>query len=269
MTLNNRNELSITPTVNPSGPKTTSGREGIVTVVDIIPIRQPTFEERASEIQRAIAQRKRKWTLTTMSWEDTAQLLLIRVWKKYHLFDPTKAPFEHWLNRLLSHAIKNLLRDNLLRWQRPCIRDGGCVHNLGMGHCSYTVNGNQCSLCPLYSTWKAKKESEYNVRSSLTLENHSQEVSNLQGDFLDIEAAKKVIDAKMLKRLTAWERRVYRALHIRHMTPLETAAMLKAVAAKRKRPLEPTDPVDYQGVLKMAKDFKAMMITIIRNEDLC
>lgn len=234
----------------------------------VTPPTKPTFEEQVPLIQKAIGQRKRKWTLTTMEFADASQIMMIRVWKKYHLFDPAKAPFEHWLNRLLTNAIKTLLRDHLLRWQRPCIRDGGCVHNLGMGHCSYTVNGNQCTLCPLYAEWKAKKEGEYNVRSSLTLENHSQEVSNLQDDFLDIEAAKKVIDERMLKRLTPWERRIYKALHIKHMTPLETAAMLKTVAAKRKRPLEPTDPVDYQGVLKIAKDFKRMMIQIIRSEDL-
>lgn len=241
---------------------------GSTTASTSTPPVKPSFEEQYPFIVKQIEQRRRKWTLTTMEWQDAASILAVRVYRKYHLFDPTKAPFEHWLNRLLSHAIKNLLRDNLLRWQRPCIRDGGCVHNLGMGHCSYTKSGNQCVECPLYATWKSKKEAEYNVRSSLTLENHSQEVSNLQGDFLDIEAAKKVIDERMLKRLTAWERRVYRCLFVKHMTPLETAAVLKAVAAKRKRPLEPTDAVEYQEVLAIQKSFKAMMITIIHNEDL-
>lgn len=229
---------------------------------------KPPVDDLLPYVQHQINKRRRRWTLTTMAWEDCSQLLLIRVWQKYHLFDPQKGPFEHWLNRLLSHTMTNILRDSYLRYSRPCVRDGGCVFNLGDGNCGYTNNGLQCELCPLYATWQKKKEPEFNIKASVALEHHTQEVNNIQSDFLDIEGAKEMIDIKMLSRLNPWERRVYRLLYIDNLTPAQASEKLKKVATKRRIPLQPNDPVEYQMVLKAMKAMKAMMINIIKTEDL-
>lgn len=232
---------------------------------------KPPIEKLLPFVQHEINQKRRSWTLTTMSFEDASQEVMIRVWKQYEkgLFDPTKAPFQHWLNRLITNAFKNLLRDNLLRWQRPCIRDGGCVYNLGDGHCSFTKSGNQCEECPLFKEWKQKKESEYNIKASVALEHHSQEVHSIQSDFADIEGAKKIIDAKMLAELGRWERIVYRLLYIDNLTPIQASEQLKIIAARpRKRPLKPTDAVEYQMVLRLATEMRQMMKLIIIRENL-
>ena len=229
---------------------------------------KPDIDVLLPYVQHQIDQRKRRWTLTTMSFDDLRQMCMIRVWQKYHLFKPEKGPFEHWLNRLITNTITNILRDSMYRFSRPCIREGGCVFNLGDGHCGFTKSGTQCDECPLYKTWQRKKEPEYNVRASVALEHHSQEVNNIQSDFLDIEGAKKLIDTKMLERLGTWDRRVYRLLYVKNLTPAEASVKLKEVAAKRKSPLDPTAPVDYQLVLRASKQYKAMMIEIIKGEDL-
>lgn len=228
-----------------------------------------TFEQRIPFIQKQIGQRKRTWTLTTMDFEEAAQIILIRVWTKYALFNPSKAPFEHWLNRTISNALTNLLRDNLFRWQRPCVRDGGCTYNLGGDACGYEpCKGIQGARCPLYAKWKAKKEGEYNIKASLTLENHSQEVNNMPTDSLDIEATKKVIDQRMLSRLSAWDRRIYRLVYVQHISPQEVSARLVKIATNRKTPLAPEDAVEYSQVLETVKMMKQEMVRMIKNDDL-
>ena len=236
----------------------------------------PTFEEQLPFIEKQIDNRRKKWTLTTLDWEDCRQLILIRVWQKYSQFNPAKGSpsvsiekrFEHWLNRLISHALTNILRDSYLRYSRPCIRDGGCVYNLGTGHCGFTSSGTQCAECPLYAEWQNKKEAEYNIKSSLALEHHSQEVSSIQSDFMDIEGKKKIIDQKMRKELGMWEWQIYKQLYILYRTPLEATKELEKIAATWKRPLKPTDPTDYQAILKLSKMMREMMIDIIKREDL-
>lgn len=231
------------------------------------------FEEHVVFIRKQIDNRRRNWTLTTLPWEDVHQIILIRVWQKWDRFDREKGPFDRWLNRLITNALKNILRDHLFRWQRPCIRDGGCVYNLGGNSCYYTgkllgKSGLQCEECPTYAKWKAKKEPEYNIKSSLALEQHAQEVNNMPADSLDVARAKEIIDEKMMRRLRPWEKRIYKLLYVRNLSPLEASEELKKAAAKRKTPLDPDDAVDYQAVLKISKTMKEMMVRIIKAEDL-
>ncbi len=227
-----------------------------------------TFDERAPFIQELIERRRHKWTLTTLDYEDVAQLLLIHVWQKYDQFDPTKAPFEHWCNRLIHNRTTNILRDNLMRYARPCISNGGCIFKLDDVHCAYTKSGIQCKECPAYAEWKKSKEDLHNVKSTLALEHHSQEVSNQQSDFFDTDAAKKLIDAKMMKRLSSWDARIYRMIYVENMEPRKVSKRLMTVATKRKRPLNESDAIEYQDVLKTNRRLKEMMIGIIKEEDL-
>lgn len=226
-----------------------------------------TFNELLPVIERQIDNRRRKWRWTTMDWLDVRQILLIRVWTKIGLYDSRKGPFEHWVNRLISNALVIVQRDNMLKFARPCIRNGGCFFNLGGTHCGYTTNGLQCNACPLYAKWEQTKQSEHNIKTSLAMEHHSQEVNNIQSDFIDIEAKKVLIDKRMMQLLkTPWERKVYKVLYIDHLTPAQAADLLKESARNRKTPLRATDAVDYQSVLLEVKRLKEMMVKIIREE---
>lgn len=93
-----------------------------------MPDKQP-FEEVAGFIQGEIAKRRSKWRMTNViEWDDVAQLLLVRAYNKYHLYNPDKSPLQHWLNTLISNALKNLLRDTLLKSCRPCLGNGKDPH---------------------------------------------------------------------------------------------------------------------------------------------
>lgn len=234
---------------------------------------KPTFNEAYPEIDRIVSSRRGAWTyLSILPWEDVRQELLIRIYNKWDKYDPQKAPkLENWINTVITNALLNLRRDNLLRLARPCIGGGktngkSCTYNTGGDSCSFTPSGKQCEECPVFLDWKQKREAQFNVKSNVSLENHSQEVSNIQEDFMDTNSIKCQVDTIMIKQLTQWEAKIYRLLFIKHMTPTEVSEQLIASSKKRKRPLRPEEKTNYQSVLAMQREFKGMMREILKRE---
>lgn len=233
-----------------------------------MPAKQP-FEDVAGFIQSEIAKRRHKWRMTNViEWDDVAQHLLVRAYNKYHLYNPDKSPLQHWLNTLISNALKNLLRDTLLKSCRPCLGNGKdphrCTYNAGGNLCSWSGNptGIQCSACPAYKIWAEKKGNLYNISTPLSIENHSQEVNNLQSDFIDIGEKKKIIDSKIIALLCPREANLYTLLYIDHKTTEEVGKMLGY--KKQKNSSTP----GYQVILKFQKKVKKMARDIVENEDL-
>ncbi len=188
-----------------------------------MPSKQP-FEFYQLEAIRIIDKRKNGWVLTTFPWEDVKQILLIRLFKKFHLYDQNR-PFENWANFTISNAIKNLLRDNCYKFQRPCLK---CVFNVGDRCCSFTKSGGQDVSCPLYSEWNRKRGDLFNIQVPVAIENHTQAVSNIQSDFVDIDGAKKIIDNKILEKLEDYtEKKMYKLLFLNHKTNQEVSEILK------------------------------------------
>lgn len=189
------------------------------------------FEDRIDFVRVQIAKRRNKWTLSTLDWDDVEQIILTRAWKKYHTFDPNKGKFEHWLNRLISYAIKNLLRDNLYKYARPCISSGpsggACVKNTGGNGCSWTLSQTQCAECPLFARWQKKKQGQFYIKEALSIESHVQEMSNMIHEHIDIESAKQVIDREMPNKLNEFEWKVYKMLHIDNMEEEDVGKKLK------------------------------------------
>jgi len=231
---------------------------------------KPSFEECYPEIARIVATRRPDWTyVSVMPYDDVAQELFLRISTKWHLYNPAKAPkLEHWVNTLITNAFFNLRRD-VRRFARPCInsdKNSGryCSYNLGGDACAYTASKIQCNECPLYAEWAKKRQHQMHSQSYVALENHAQEVSNIQGDFTDAGPIKEWLDEQMLKELNRWEGKVYRALWIRNMTPAETSAWLIKEAAQRKRPLGPNEPASYQACLTYRREFEQMMKAFLR-----
>lgn len=220
-----------------------------------------SFDDRLPVIKQEIAKRKTKWTLSTLDWDDVVQKIMIKVWKNYDSYDPAKSNFTHWLNTVISNEIKNCLRDNLTIYSRPCIL--GCSYNLGDDNCGYTATGKQCSQCPLYKKWVDKKQDHFNVKQSLPLENHVQEVNSMPNDSMDIAAAKDVIDLHMKEKLKPYEWEIYKLLFIEHKTPEEVGKILKYKACKNSK------VPGYQVLAKQKKRFVEIAKQIIREEGLC
>lgn len=218
------------------------------------------FEDRLEVIQAEIDKRRIRWTYTKLDFADVRQIILVRVFKKYHLFDESRGEFTHWLNRLITSAIKNILRDNLTKYSRPCIV--GCRFNLGGSDCGYTKSGTQCDECPLYKSWRKRKESHFNVEQSLPLETHEQEVNSLPGEFIEYERVKEVLDREMKIRLKSYEYRVYHLLFVEHKTPEQVGKILKYKRSKN------SDICGYQTLRKSRKKIIELAKKIIHEQGL-
>lgn len=225
-----------------------------------------TFESQIDFLRLQINKRKSTWRLTSaLEWPDVEMMLLNRLYTKFHLYNPDKGKLENWSQRVISSFIKNLLRDNLTKFIRPCIKSQNglsCVFNLGGNACGYTKSGTQCGECKLYANWQHKKESQFNIKSSLPLENHSQEINNKQSDFVDIEKAKKIIDEKIKCKLDRREKKIYRLLYIDFMTAQEASDFLIKESSKL------YGGESYAKILEFQKKVIKLSKQIIEEEDL-
>ena len=227
---------------------------------------KPSVDEMLIIATKQINRRRHKWTLSTYSFEDFRQDLLVHFWQKYEdKYDPEKAPLENWINSVISNQTKNALRNHLYKHAKPC---GPCSYNQGGDACGYTPNGKQCAACPIFAKWQKRKEAQHNIKATLSLDapSHAQEVSNIQSDFTDYDAAMKRIHEVMLTQLTPFERRLYRLLIIRHVPPAEASEKLKKVMKRKK--LKEGEGVGYQALLQMLKTFRSMIVLVIQQEDL-
>lgn len=223
-------------------------------------VNKPAFKDVLPLVTQEVEKRRGAWRLTTMDFDDVAQIVMLHVFNKYDMFDPAKGEFSHWLNTLIANAIKNILRDNLMKFNRPCI---GCPFNTGGTSCTYTQSGEQDEECAVYARWKQKKEDEYNVRASLSLENHANEAQNMQCDFINIDEAKKVIDAKILTILNRREKRMYRLLYIKHKTPEQVGKILKYKTSPKAATY-----AGYQQLRKFQKRVVILAKQVIEDESL-
>lgn len=172
-------------------------------------LRRIKIETLIPTIQFEINKRRKKWTLSSLSFDDVSQIVLVRIVDKYHTFDSSKGEFTHWVNRVITHTIYNVLRDNYLKYSRPCIL--GCIHNTGDDNCSLTKNGKQCAQCPLFRDWERLKKPQFNINQPLSLDNHIQELNE---EFYDIGHAVPALNIAMKKRLKPLEWKIYKEMYI-------------------------------------------------------
>ncbi len=222
-----------------------------------------TFEQRYESIVAEIEKRRKKWTLMSTSFDDISQVILSRVYLKYHLYDHSRPEgFTHWVNVLISNVIKSALRDLHFIHSRPCIQGkGGCVFNTGAETCSQTPSGKQCSQCPAYKFWEARKKSHNAIEQTLPLDNHIREVDSRPSDNVDIEGAKTVIDQEIKGRLTKHEWRLYKLLYVQNKDEREIGKIMKYKPSKRMYP-------GYLTILKFKKKVVCLAKEIIEDQNL-
>ncbi len=193
---------------------------------------RPAFEKCIDQINREIAKRKPKWNLTALSWidfDDVAQILRIHIFKKWHLYDPSK-PLAPWINRIISNQIKNLIRNNYGNYARPCLR---CVAAEGDNLCG--IYGKQDSSCPLYAEWEKNKKNAHDIKIPVSLENHSQEVHDMSGNHFDLNSAIKELNKKAKEFLRPIEWKVYRLLYIENLTEEQVAKQMGYKTSEKNR----------------------------------
>lgn len=235
-----------------------------------------TFEQRFEEICWWIDKRRRGLDLVTLDWEDCRSELIEHVWKQFPSFDPERGEFRNWVNWIISNKIRNIYRDNLAKWSRPCITGkGGCADNMGGTLCRRTPSGVQCSECPAYREWEQKKGAQFAIMQPLPLDvpvdgdsGHvveRQEISNTQADFLDYQEQGARLHALMRKRLTKKEWKAYKMLVIQHRSPEDVG---KALGFRAKRGKKQRMFPGYLAVLAMRHRFVEEARKLLKEEDL-
>lgn len=170
-----------------------------------------TYEECLPEIDREISKRKNRWLLSSISWldyEDVAQIIRIHIFKKWDQYQQ-HLPLGPWINMIISNQTRNIVRNLYGNYSKPCLT---CSENQGDNLCG--LFGTQCNTCPLYAKWEKGKKRAHDVKLTLPLENHQQEVHNILSDNLQIDQAASQLHQKMKLLLKPVEWKVYRHLYI-------------------------------------------------------
>ena len=192
------------------------------------------FEDCIDQINTEIIKRRNKWNLTALAWmdfEDVAQILRIHIYKKWDMYDQSKA-LSPWVNRIISNQIKNLIRNNYGNYVRPCVK---CAAAEGENLC--VIYKEQSSDCPLYKNWQQNKKGAYDTKLPVPLENHSQEIYSLHNDnSVDVEAKAKELHVLMKKELKANEWSAYEHLYIYNRSEEETAKLMGYKSNEKNRP---------------------------------
>ena len=186
-----------------------------------------SFEEKITIIDEQISKRRSKWQLRAVAWmdfEDVKQLIRIHVRDKWHLWDQSR-PIEPWLNKLITHKITNLIRDNYGSFSRPCLR---CPKNEGSDLCSFTSSGKQDSECPLYAKWVKRKKAKHDVEIPVSYDDDNntslQNVSLVnQYEFIDYDSSLSIVHDKMREKLKPEHFAIYEMLYVKNLSEEDVA----------------------------------------------
>jgi RNA polymerase sigma factor (sigma-70 family) len=191
-----------------------------------------TFESKIKEIDFEIQKRKSRWRLTSLSWmdfDDISQILRIHIYKKWHLYDPSK-PLAPWLNRIISNQIKNLVRNHYGNYARPCLK---CAAAESDNLCS--IYGSQGSDCPLYVNWERTKKVAHDLKVTLPIDNHYREVVGRESQQNYGEESITKIHKKMQSILKPLEWKVYDFLYIKGYSEEKTAKLMGYKTSEKNR----------------------------------
>ena len=169
------------------------------------------FEKYGPLIDSEISKRRSRWTLSALSWldfDDVSQIVRIHAYNKLHLYDDTK-PILPWINRLISNQIKNIIRNNYGNYTRPCLR---CAASLGEHGCR--IYNEQCEKCPLFKNWQKNKKNAYDLKVTVSIEDHTNEINSHQSQGLDINLAIQNLSKRLEQILKPIEWQVYNLLYI-------------------------------------------------------
>jgi DNA-directed RNA polymerase specialized sigma24 family protein len=219
------------------------------------------FEEKLPIIEVEIRKRRNKWQLNVLKWmsfEDVEQIIKLHVFKKWHMWDQSKA-LEPWLSRIITNQIRNLIRNNYTNYVKPCMN---CPYNLGDEFCALNISGNQDSSCEKYAIWEKSKKHGYNIKLPLELENHSREVEEISWDQVDFSQSIDLLNKEMKKVLSENYFRAYEMLFFEKKTDEDVAKFLGYRSSEKNR------KIGYKQIKNLKKLFRDKAIEILKNKDI-
>lgn len=221
--------------------------------------KKPSFEEKLDDINKEIYKRKNKWTLTAINWmdfEDVSQILRFHLFTKWHLYDPSK-PLAPWVNTVISHQIRNLIRNNYSNYSRPCLR---CAASEGDNLCS--IYGTQCSKCPLYDHWYKNKKKAYDLKLPVSIENHTHEIMEIPQDEINVDRSLNIINKFLEHNLKKFEYEIFKLLYLENKSEDEVASIMHYKTSEKGR------KPGYKQIKNIKKTIINKIKLAIKNGDL-
>lgn len=185
-----------------------------------------TYEDHSDLIDQELSKRRKNWFLTSVSWvdfDDVCQIIRAHIYSKWSQWDQSR-PIKPWINKIIANQMKNILRNHYSNYARPCLNcpfNSDAEYNL----CSFTSSGEQDCTCPLYKKWNKSKKNAYNIKITLSLENHINQIDASSDNFLgtDIDIASKKLIKELKKQLNTRQFQAFELLFIKNMTDEEAA----------------------------------------------
>lgn len=227
------------------------------------------FEDKIEIINNELKKRKPRWRLkavTDIDFDDVQQIIRIHIYNKWDKWDQEK-PLEPWLNKIITHQMRNVLRNKYYRYARPCLGMSGgkaCVYNEGGDLCGLTPSGKQCSECVLFAKWEKRKRWSHEAHIPVSLSNHENTIEAATENnymFCSTEMADN-LHAKMKDSLPEQQYKIYEMLYVKNMDDDEVAQILgyiKKLDKKRKA-------VRYKQLEVYKKQFLKIAANIVREE---
>jgi RNA polymerase sigma factor (sigma-70 family) len=221
-----------------------------------------TYEDFSEIIDKELYKRKNNWFLTSVAWidfDDVCQIIRAHIYKKWEQWDQER-PIKPWLNKIISNQFKNILRNNYSNYARPCLN---CPfsRNSHDNECMFTKSGTQDGSCPLYKKWESSKKQAYNVKITLSMENHTHEIEQhdaVNSYNLDQSIIKMFTELKSNLNSRQWQ--AFELLYIKNMSEEDVAKEMgfKSNESGRK--------AGYKQIKNLKNLFKQKAATLLKNK---
>lgn len=183
------------------------------------------YEDYSDIIDCELAKRRNNWFLNSVSWidfDDVSQIIRAHIHKKWDQWDQER-PIKPWLNKIISNQFKNILRNNYSNYARPCLNCPFAME-ASENQCMFTASGAQDSTCPLYKKWEKTKKQAYNVKITLSIENHLHEVEKTYTESdQDIDQSIKKLVSELKKVLNKRQWQAFDLLFIQNLSDEDAA----------------------------------------------
>lgn len=218
-----------------------------------------TYEECIDTINTCINKRKHRWTLSALShidFDDVAQNLRVHIWQKWHLYDQSRK-LETWLTVVINNQMINMIRNVYGNFSRPCLK---CEFYEGDDSCKkFGIVSNQCDL---YKTWNYGKKTKHDIQLPLPIENHINEVHEIQNETVDVDKTAIHIHEKMKQILKPYEWQVYELSFIQHKSDEEIGKILEYKSTEKNR------SAGYKQVANIRKKIIRKAKELVFNEEI-
>jgi RNA polymerase sigma factor (sigma-70 family) len=224
---------------------------------------QETYEDYSDFIDQELAKRRKNWFLTSVAWvdfDDVCQIIRAHIYKKWTQWDQSR-PIKPWINKIIANQMKNILRNHYSNYARPCLNcpfNSDAEYNL----CSFTASGEQDTTCPLYKKWAKSKKNAYNIKITLSLENHINQIENSAESILgsDIESSTQKLINELKKQLNSRQYQAFDLLFIQNLNDEEAALAMGFKSSESGR------KAGYKQIKNLKKTLKDKAVNILQKK---